>query len=459
MSEFRSMRMSSDSDTTSLSRNVTNNNNNDSNTKSNITKSIVSRNSNNTASISASSSGNAKQSAAHDGNSIRTKQQSTAPLPHSIELIKKCENGPPLHSFEFPKQDLSIVLERIYDVLRRASVHVVSKPAPTNPFSSSIACRSMNRVGFCISLWEKEDNNKYNHNHFNSSDVVLEMTPCNGDRLMYYKHYVKLVRSATILSTDLDTLNYDPEIAIGYRSCRTFCPNAIERRCPFAKLPFHIDDPDAVLLSAIEIAATLVQADRLDAQILGLESILFLLDENRMQSNTNFPRDVSRGILLNHDTKPWMSLHDRICTLAMGDAARPKDEKADPFEYEKSYLSLSILSKSLKILGNDEVQRFLNDANECLPSTTVSASLTSSSDRCKAFLDVLSNRIEMVDEDPHMTYHAICILESLASCHNESVQKYIHDHTDTILHAHTYGAVFHTALENECSTLLQRITT
>jgi hypothetical protein len=373
------------------------------------------------------------------------------------------------HHVKFMKKNLPLVVERLYDVFRIASIQVVRiNDQPT----FSIHCCSIDRVSFVVTLWE--DNRKRTKDTNRIQSVILEVNQSSGDRFNFHRRYAKYVLQAADVSFDLNRISDEK----GY-SNPALQKNCQKLRC---NIPFHlhsttsndelihkdtnnhifIDDDELAFQAATEIAFDLLKTDRYDAQILGLESFKSLSDCTKLNDHADI---VARGILLGVGTgQDWKRIHERICTLAFtfptmehGDCTFVSDgAKCEQFEEDQYFLAITIISQSIALLKSDEKVMFVKELDRFLLtfSTAIYRRWSSIIDESSLLIQLLSHCLDAATENPHVAYHAAKIISSLVSCNDSWIQSSIQRHNASIIRAHDCGAFCHLALEQVSAKVL-----
>jgi hypothetical protein len=268
-------------------------------------------------------------------------------------------------TIKFPKAKFHTLLQRLQTMFYQESIHVVrcgpriNDNNESNNMTYTIHCYTMDRIRFDIMFWE-----------YSVKYLLLDVQQLSGDRINFYKHYMKCIQSAfrgdrfvkrcTKDSIDNHTNPQQQQLP----SSKTI--QLLPARSLLSSSGNNLikTDQDEIILSALEIASDCLRCDRYDARLLGLQSFHNMLrpsstmigtdnlqfDGITMDANYHHDQDVigkmiARGILLgdnvidilnnkydterdnsNNDSRPsnsvdcslpWETIHRRICYLAL----------------------------------------------------------------------------------------------------------------------------------------------
>jgi len=153
------------------------------------------------------------------------------------------------------------------------------------------------------------------------SDISVELQRCQGDTIIYHR-YAKLILQAA--SGNL------PE-----NKSYNFCLHPIKKR-------IITISSDTVILKQLETASNLVKSDRVDAMILGMESLTILTDSRKTKSDVALY--VSRVVVhehpLHHDQKATFlrTIHNFVMETVQNRFSEEFEDRMSTLKDDDEYL-------------------------------------------------------------------------------------------------------------------------
>lgn len=309
------------------------------------------------------------------------------------------------------------VANRITDCLRKLSI-----TAEFNSHEASLLAESLDHIMFHIRLF------KNTHMSMNSKGILVEIQRLTGDSfnfIYYARDIIAAARGEVIVDERLVPTNkYIPSTS------KSYCINNEFREPP--------ESDEEYILHVEELLKNI----RLDAVLLGIESLLVLTDREKSQVSSSMAEAVLRGDSGRSIIKNFISgcIHSNPRT-------RFPPEENTTFDYESRH-SKNLHNTALAILANS----LHTSAADFICSLLQSEEWMGQS----GFIDALLSELSQAEYQSHNAYHAARCLKTLLDSSFE-MRKVLTERglSDVMKNSQRVGRRKHLLLAQECDAALE----
>eukprot|EP00586_Coscinodiscus_wailesii_P005065 CAMPEP_0172488160 /NCGR_PEP_ID=MMETSP1066-20121228/17552_1 /TAXON_ID=671091 /ORGANISM="Coscinodiscus wailesii, Strain CCMP2513" /LENGTH=409 /DNA_ID=CAMNT_0013255207 /DNA_START=318 /DNA_END=1547 /DNA_ORIENTATION=+ len=346
------------------------------------------------------------------------------------------------------KDDVSLPVLPLYYPLQKSSVEISDGSLPSQVAFRISDClrRSSVAVSYdddkVMARAETSDHTKFDIRLFtpkeNSKTIIMEIQRYSGSSMSFHQCY-RLIRQAvtknkdTILPPSKRTKNNGTSVALLQSESSVNSNQGLEEG----------------LDMSLEVAANLLNKDRLDANLLGIQSLRLLTDDTYQTTSDSTAARVANALFDRAPSARYSSLHYKIMSLIkhsrLNDDERSTDEEDyfDRVHYDKMRNdALAVFANSLAVLA-------LSSNSSSFDSATAHQTR-----RCR-FYDADDNELLLklvqimkeCDCKPHDAYLATRCINMLLK-HNDAICK------ETLLELGLLDAVKYSQVVGQCGHVL-----
>jgi hypothetical protein len=371
----------------------------------------------------------------------------------------------------FPKAKLPIVLNSLTNAFQALSLQTTFQSTPI-----AANCTSLEQVHWRVSLWESRSD---------PDTCIAEVQRCKGDSITFCA-YAKQILGVVVHAASAATAPFAPTAAQPMYARTLSMPTLVQAErmlahtfCSQEQQQQQEQQNDATAYyRALEIADTLIHADRLDAHCLGLESLGILTDpEKTGMAGAKLVAAVvltGRAVTLTDDDDEaadvavYQRLQHAVVTAVMtgngnnsnGMLERDVDrmDTDDDSNHVSYYLALVICANAVSVLSLwASSSASSQDAGAAAKNQEVLEQFLVDTERLTghSLLDTLVGQVHVCQEQAHLAYLAARILHGLclASPRVRADLK-MKMAVPVVQHAQQVGSVTHAALEQITGRLL-----